>query len=187
LALFARLWIRLAFGSKFGPARASLVALSPLFNFTYLAMLLSMTLIVLGRGWTLTCVSCAAVLVQPLLSWCLVPRLGARLGPGGSGVGAALSVVGMEVFVTTLLLINVGRRAFDRDNLRQIGATLASCAVTVAVHVMTRPLGNGRLPLDAATYLLTAVATGSVQPRALRPLLAQLRGSEDRSARRGSA
>ena len=171
-ALGAKLWIRLVFGAKFAPASMSLFALAPVFNFTYVAMLLSMSLIMLGRGWTLTMISCFGVILHPLLSILLVPYFGHRLGIGGAGVGSALSVLGMEMSVTLLLLLNVGKNAFDRRSIKTIAATLVSCVITVVMHRWAwRLSGDWRLALDALTYVSAAVILGAIDPGQLLGML----------------
>jgi O-antigen/teichoic acid export membrane protein len=130
--------------------------LAPVFLLTYLAMLLSMTLVVLDRGWRLTLVSALGLATNVVLTVVLVP-IGARLlGPGGAGVGDALAVVLMEVIVSSVLLVTIGREAVDRRMLGVLARSAFPIAACIGVHVLARGLGPARLALDVAVYLVVA-------------------------------
>lgn len=167
LGLGAELFVRVAFGAEFAPAALSLRMLVPLFAFTYLAILLSISLVTLGRGWTLTSVSLMGAVLNPVLAFIFVPLFGRLLGPGGAGVGSALGVVGMEVCVTAALMWVIGREVLDRHTLLTIGRSLATCAAVGLLHWALAPLGDLRLLVDAAAYLLLGWLFGALRPREL--------------------
>jgi O-antigen/teichoic acid export membrane protein len=164
LALGAGLWIRLAFGAAYEPAAGSLRTLAPLFVLTYLAILLSMALVVLGRGWTLTVVSLCAVGVSALMALLVVPRFAVWLGPGGAGAGMALASVSKEVFVSSALLAVLGGGFLDRQRRALIGRTALVAIVTTGAHLLLAALGDWRLLIDALVYVAAAVALGVLRP-----------------------
>ena len=166
LALGADLWIRIAFGVAYAPAAGSLRTLAPLFVLTYLAILLSMALVVLGRGWTLTVVSLSAVALSAGVALVLVPFFGNWLGPGGAGAGMALASVSKESFVTTVLLVVLGRGFLDAPRRVLIRRTLLAALLTTGVHVLLGGIGHWRLLIDAAVYTGAAVALGVLRPAA---------------------
>lgn len=176
LALSADVLVPLAFGERFRPAVMSLRALAPVFLFTYVNILLSMGLGVLERGWALTGVSLVGVVVNPLLAWVCVPWVSARLGPGGAGVGTALSVVGMEAVVCALFFWRVGREALDAGTLLHVGKLVLACAATVTLHVALVGIGPWRLVLDALAWGASVVALGALRPRALLALAREVVG-----------
>jgi O-antigen/teichoic acid export membrane protein len=175
MALGADVWIGAVFGPAFAPAAMSLRVLAPMFVFTYLAILLSMSLVVLNRPWTLTLISLTGMLINPLLNLAFIP-LGARLlGEGGGGVGAAAGVVGMEMTVTTILFFTIGRAAFDRRSVTVIGRSLLVCAGVIALHLLLAPLGPWRLVADASAYVVLALAGGAVHLHDVKAVVGHLR------------
>ena len=169
--LGADVWVKVLFGAAFAPAAMSLRAQAPLFILTYLAILLSMTLIIQKRSWSLTMTSLVGVVVNPLLITTLVPVMSRWLGPGGGGVGAALGVVGMEAVVTSLLLYQLGRKAIDRYILVTIGKSFLICGLVTALHIVLRPLGPLRLAADMVVYLALMFAIGVVKVSEVKGLL----------------
>jgi O-antigen/teichoic acid export membrane protein len=165
ISLGADVFIHLAFGPEFAPAAQSLRVLVLLFAFTYLAMLMSMSLVTLNRPWTLTAISLVGVVLNPVLASLFVPLTSRALGPGGAGVGAAIGVVGMEMTVTALLMWTVGRELFDRATVLSIGRSLATCAGVLLVHLALRALGPWRLVLDALAYVGLGTLLGAIRPR----------------------
>ena len=101
-------------------------------------MLLSMTLVVLDRGWRLTLVSALGLATNVVLTIILVPIGAHLLGPGGAGVGDALAVVLMEVLVSTVLLATIGREAVDRRMLGVLARSAFPSAACIGVHVPGR-------------------------------------------------
>jgi O-antigen/teichoic acid export membrane protein len=167
ISLGAEVFIHLAFGAQFAPAALSLRVLVLLFAFTYLAMLMSMSLVTLDRAWTLTTISLVGMVLNPVLASIFVPLTSRALGPGGAGVGAAIGVVGMEMTVTALLMWAVGRELFDRATVLNIGRSLATCAAVVLLHLLLRPLGAWRLLVDAVAYVALGTLLGAIRPREL--------------------
>lgn len=167
MGLGAELLVRLIFGAEFAPAAHSLRMLVPLFAFTYLAMLLSLSLVTLGRAWTLTSISLMGVVLNPLLAFIFVPLFSRTFGPGGAGMGSAVGVVGMEVCVTTVLILSIGRQLLDRQTVLTVGRSLATCALVIVLHQLLRPLGELRLLVDVLAYGLLGWALGAIRPREL--------------------
>jgi O-antigen/teichoic acid export membrane protein len=182
ISLGADLWVRVAFGGKFAEAAASLRLLSLDFSLVYLAMILSTTLIMLGRQWAVTAVSLAAIPIRAAL---IVPFAWAGekwLGPGGAAFGAAATeIAGIGSTVVGSLLL-AGARAFDR---RAVVAIVKSGLIATVVAVLDHfllPLGHLRLVVDMVAYVVLAIATGAVRVREVASLVGTMR-----RARRGDA
>ncbi len=163
LALGADVWIEIVFGGAFGPSTASLRVLSAQFVFTYVAMLLSLTLIVLGRGWSLARISLFGLVLHPVISVFFITIGRARAGAVGAGIGAALGALGMEIAVTVLLFANLGRATFDGQNLRTLWRSLLTCALVAVIFGLAAPLGHLRLVLCALSYPALALALGALR------------------------
>jgi O-antigen/teichoic acid export membrane protein len=170
IALGADLWVRVAFGTKFGPSAVSLRFLAPIFVATYLAMLLSLGLILLERGWRLTTVSLVGLAVQPVLILACVTLL-KNMGPGWSGAGAALGVSMMELLVCVMFVFTLGRQALDRRNVTAIAKAIAVSLAVVVLHLELARLGYFRLIVDMLVYVVLALAVRAVRPSEVRAFI----------------
>ncbi|MFO0756285.1 MAG: flippase [Byssovorax sp.] len=165
--LGADVWIPGLFGASFAPALPSLRILSPIFVFTYLAMLCAMCLLLLDRAWRVTTISLAALAGNPLLNLLLIP-IGMRLwGPGGAGAAAATSLLVTESSVALALTLSVGRDAFDRRSAGALLRAAASCAAVIALDLALRSIGPIRLLVDLIAYVGLLVLLGAVRPAEL--------------------
>ena len=173
MALGADFWVHLAFGESFAPSAPTLQLMAPMFVATYLAMLCSNALILLGRPWLLTIVSVVGLCVGPMLILAMVPLL-SGYGPGGAGMGAALGLVGTESFIAGLLLYFVGKSAFDRRSVSAISKSVLLCVAVSFLHVALAGLGAWRLLIDILVYTAGALATGAVEPSAVREVARML-------------
>lgn len=168
LALGADLIVPFLFGKAFLPATLSLRVIAPVFLFTYVGIVTGQALIGLGRGWLVTGVMLSGLVISPLLNWLLIPRAYALFGPGGAGVGAAASLNLTEAYITVLMTIALGSRAFDRRRLVMLGKMAVACLAVVALHVlMPARLGVVRPIVDALAYAALVVAWGAVDYRTL--------------------
>ena len=158
LNLASDLGVQLLFGDAYAPAGLALRILAPTFVVTYVAIVFAITLLMLERAWTLTGISIAGLAVNLLLNVVLIPRALARFGDGGGGAGCALAMLGTELFVTTVMISVVGRRALDARTVGMIVKSLGACALVVVVDRMCGSLGWARLALDAGVYLFVVVA-----------------------------
>jgi O-antigen/teichoic acid export membrane protein len=167
MALGADVWISLLYGPTFAPAAASLRLLSPLFVFTYVAMLSATSLILTGRAWPPAFVSLGGVALNPLLNWLFVPLAMRWYGVGGAGRGAAAAQLGTELVVTTALTVLVGARAFDRRSVVMIAKTLGLCGAVWLIDalLLERVAPVARVALDLLAYLAGLAATGAVRWR----------------------
>jgi O-antigen/teichoic acid export membrane protein len=168
-------WIRIVFGTAYAPAAMALRALAPSLVLTYLAMLLSMTLIVLERAWTLTIVSSIGLITNVTLTLLLVPACARWIGPGGAGVGDALGVVGMELVVTALLMWQLGRKVLNFDLAIVVFKLAIAAGASCGAHVLLRSLGPARLAIDLVVYLAIAIALGVPKIADARSLVAMVR------------
>lgn len=178
ISLGADLWVRVAFGAKFGEAAMSLRVLSLDFSLVYLAMLLSTLLIVLGRSWTVTLISVGAVPMRALMIVPLVRFCSEWMGPGGGAVGAALTEIVGIASTAALSFWLVGRRSIDRRAAVQILKSFFIAALVSVAHVAMARLGYVRLVLDMLLYVTLAVAlrvVGMKEVRGLWQLIASRR------------
>ena len=163
LGLGADVLIPAVFGRAFGPAAGSLRILAPMFILTYAAMVASTALIRLERGWAVTAISLSGLGANAMLNWFLIPASWDAFGRGGAGVGAAWALVATEAAVTTLMLILLGSRAFDRRSVTTLTKTALACVVVLAVHHSMASLGPARIAADALIYVGLVVALGAVR------------------------
>lgn len=154
--------VELAFGSAYAPAARSLHVLAPTFVLTYATIVGASMLVRLERGWWVTGVSVVGMFIAPTLNLLLVPRFLAAYGPGGAGLGAAVSLVLVETFAATALFYPMGRRAFDQRLLAVIGKTVAVALTIVAIDRMLAPIGAWRLLIDGLLYVVLVLVTGAV-------------------------
>jgi O-antigen/teichoic acid export membrane protein len=173
--LGADLGVRLLFGEAFAPATLALRLLAPIFVVTYVASILSTTLFMLGRTWTIAVISLGGLVVNVTLNLTLVRPALARLGAGGGGAGCVVATLGTELFVTAVMAWFVGRRAFDLRIAVAVGKSLTACALVVGVDRLAAPLGWARLGLDAIVYVTFVVITGTVRPEWVTIVLAAAR------------
>jgi O-antigen/teichoic acid export membrane protein len=166
VSLGADLWVRLAFRAPFDPAASALRFLAMGFILVYLAMMLSMLLVMLGRGWSISMISLGAVAARAILLSLLVNPCARRFGPGGGALGAALSenLTGLGVVAANFMAI--GTRAIDGRVLATGGKSLA---VAIVVMILDRGvlahLGWSRLAIDMTVYVALVFAVGGVKVR----------------------
>ncbi len=159
----ADVWLRLLFGHAFAPAATALRILAASSVVIYVAIVYAMTLIMLGRAWTLTLVSVAALAVNVALNLFLIGRVRAWLGDGGGGVGCAIAALATHVFAASMMIAFVGREAFDARTLRMTLKSLGACAVVVVVDRLLASLGGARITVDLAVYLSLVLGTGALR------------------------
>ncbi|MGI5863127.1 MAG: flippase [Myxococcales bacterium] len=163
MALGADVWIALMFGPEYAPAALDLSILAPVFILTYVATITASSLVLLGRGWTLTLISIVGLIVSVCLNLLLIPLGLKHLGPAGGGAGCAASLILTEATVTGLMLWTIRGRAFDRRSLAMLGKTAGVCAVVVLVDRVFGDLGAMRVAIDAAVYFGLAIAVGALR------------------------
>lgn len=160
----ADLGVRLLFGDAFAPATLALRLLAPTVVVTYVAMILSTTLFMLGRTWTIAAIAFGGLVVNVALNLTLIRPALARLGAGGGGAGCAVATLGTELFGVAVMTWLVGRRAFDLRIATAVGKSLAACALVVSIDHLATPLGWARLGLDAIVYVTFVAVTGVIRP-----------------------
>jgi O-antigen/teichoic acid export membrane protein len=183
LAVGADFWVRLIFGEAFAPAATALRLLAPMFVLTYLAIIGSTALNLLERGWHVTIVSFACLLLNPALDLLLIKPGLRLLGPGGGGAGCALGMLVTEVVATASMLLMLGRGSFDKRSLAAIAKCAVACAAVLALDRSLAWWGPKRLMLDAVLYVAIAVGTGAVRVREMAELVrSALRGRQPAGA-----
>jgi O-antigen/teichoic acid export membrane protein len=165
LALGSDVAVHYALKDAFLPASGSLRFLAPTMVFAYGNVLLWLSLMIMGRSWTITIVSLVGLACLPLFIFIAVPMT-KGLGVGGPGTGTAIALSLRELGVVLTFLAFLGSRALDRRN---VGAILKSFAICVAVsmfHVGTAkyfvswPMQIARVFCDGVLYLVLMLATG---------------------------
>jgi O-antigen/teichoic acid export membrane protein len=163
ISLGATFWIRITTGSKFLAAAPALQQLAPSFVFTYAAVLFATALIIMKRSWSVTLISISRLLLQPLLMWLVIPWAHRKLGPGGAGVGDAFCFTFLELYVSVVFLITLGRRALDKRLVAALAKSLLAYAASWTVDHFAKPLGDARLVLVGLTYAVVVLGTGGVR------------------------
>ena len=171
LALAADVLVDVMFGAAFSPAAASLRVLAPIFVLTYVAMITSLLLTTIGRGWTLTKIALSALVLTPALNVVFIPWGLAKFGPGGAGIGAATAMVLCEFYMACLMAWMVRRYIFDRTGVVNLGKMLAVALFVILLHLMLASLGSWRLLADAVVYVFGVLWWGAVDLRTLFNLL----------------
>lgn len=161
LSVGADVWVTLLFGEAYAPAVWALRVMAPVFVLTYVAMVNSTCLVVLGRAWATTRVAIGTLLLMPLLIAGLAPLFATLMGAGGPGVGAALALLLAECVAMGRLVYALRGRTFDRESLTRIVRIAGICFLVLAVDRTMSDAGPVRLAVDALVYSLLAVATGA--------------------------
>jgi O-antigen/teichoic acid export membrane protein len=168
-SLGAEFWIRLAFRAPFGEATPSLRLLAYGFILIYLAIMLSTLLVIMGRGWSVSMISIAAIPFRPLLVAVLAAPCARWIGPGGAALGASIAEVGTSVGIVAAHFIPLGTRAIDRRLLVVAGKSVAVAAIVILLdrwlHGQMHDLHGrmhdvARLSFDLAAYVALALAFG---------------------------
>jgi O-antigen/teichoic acid export membrane protein len=167
--------VALAFGKAYAPAARGLSVLSLVFVMTYINTMLAMALVITGRGWSVTILSISAVFITAGLMLVLVPAGRHLLGEGGECTGAALSVITSEGVVLLAMLTRFREFPLDLRDLRAIGKSIGLGLVILLIDRALRPIGPGRLVVDAALYVVLAFAIGVVRMGEVRAAIALLR------------
>ncbi len=163
IALGADLSIRVLFGQAYVPAAAGLAIIAPTLLITYVNILCAYVLNVQGRAWAVTRLTLMGISIDAAFNLAFLgPIMRALDRPGAGSVACAVAILTSETVVTAWMLGLVGRRLFDQGSLGRIARTALVALATVGVHVLAAPLGSWRLALDAACYVVLALATGAV-------------------------
>ena len=157
--------VQLAFGTAYAPAATSLQALAPTFVLSYISIVSATVLIQIGRGWAVTQISIAGMVLSGALNAVLIPRAYAAFGRGGAGIGAAAAMVIMELVTAGVMIWILGRRAFDRRGVTVLVKTLLVCLAVGLLDRWLAPLGAWRLLIDGVVYVALVLTTGAVNAR----------------------
>jgi len=165
LSIGAEFWVQLIFGAAFAPAALALRLLAPMFVLTYLAIIGSTALTLLGRGWAITAVSFACLLVNPVVDLALIKPCLSYFGEGGGGAACALGMLATEIVATVSMLALLGRGTYDKRTILAIGKSLLACAAAIGCDRLCAGLGGQRLLFDALAYFAVAIGTGAIRVR----------------------
>jgi O-antigen/teichoic acid export membrane protein len=177
LGIGAEFWTKLIVGQAFSPSALALGIVAVALVMTYVGALGAGFLVVLDRGWALTGIMTAGMLLNVVLNLVLIrPAIALLHRPGAAGVGSAVALLVSETAVGVAMMSAVGRRAWDLRLSTSLAKGLAICAAVIIIDrtVLFR-LGPLRLPVDALLYAAVAAVTGVLR---LRETLALLRREE---------
>jgi O-antigen/teichoic acid export membrane protein len=161
-ALAADFVIRMLFGDRFAPAAGSLRLLAPVILLVYVSILPALVLTRLERGWTVTWVSTAVLVMNLVMNWFAIPYGQRKWGPGGAGVAAAGVWLLCEAFNVAVFFYLVSERFFDRRNLVVFAKTAGACAIVIVVHLMV-PRSLSALLAEAGLYLGLIIGTRALR------------------------
>lgn len=185
LGLGSELWTKIIVGPAFAPSALALSIVAVALVMTYVGALGAGFLVVLDRGWALTGIMTAGMLLNVVLNLALIrPAMALLDRPGSAGVGSAVALLVSEAAVGIAMMTAIGRRAWDLRLAMTLAKALAVCALVVLVdRTFLVRLGNLRLLVDAGLYAAVAAAVGVLR---LRDALALVR-REDPAPGAGAA
>jgi O-antigen/teichoic acid export membrane protein len=163
IGLGADLCVKIAMGRQYAPAAVALQVMAMMTVLTYAAMILSMGLVALGKSWSLSFISVVSILIAPASAFLTVPLLGRWLGTGGQAAGAAVAATLAEIFVVIVSMIRIGWSVIDRRSIRSMAASGAAAIAVILLHRRLAFMGDARLAVDAAAYVVLALALGAVR------------------------
>ena len=175
-------WVRIAFGEKYAPARLGLSILSLVFVMTYMNSMFAMALIILRRGWQVTTISIGAVLLTAIFLLLFVPLTRRLVGVGGECAGAAAAVVASEACVVVAMMSRFRPFPLDSRNIATLAKSVTLGFAILFVDRRLHNLGPVRLVVDAALYAGVALAIGIVRVQDLGRVARLLRMRNARAA-----
>lgn len=154
----ADVWIALLFGEAFTPATLALRILAPIYTWIYVSMISNISLNLNDKAWTATAVSLGGMVVNPVLNFLLIPPI-LRAFPvaGAGGAACAIAQFITEALVAVVMMVIVGRRAFDRRTVVMLGKTLVVCGLVLCIDRLVAWVGPARLLIDAVAYCVLIV------------------------------
>ncbi|MGA2449808.1 MAG: oligosaccharide flippase family protein [Polyangiaceae bacterium] len=165
ISVGSELWIKLAFGIKYAPAAIGLSILSLQFVITYLNIVLSSGLIILGRSWSTTIISLVAILSMTLFMLVFVP-IGRALfgtGTGGECAGAAMAAIANELCVIVAMITRFDVTPIDRRNVAALTKLALLSFMILVLNRLAYRIGFVRIPIDMALYIALMFATRVVR------------------------
>lgn len=166
LALGADIWVRLLFGGAFAPAALALRLLAPMFVLTYATTSMACALIAEDRGWTVTGISLAAMVLNPVLNFALIPVARTMLQrEGAGGVGCAAAMVTSEALVAAAMIAILRSRALDAKSLAALAKLVLACAPAIAIEALLPAPAPVRLAAALAAWLAFALGAGAIEVR----------------------
>jgi len=166
IALGADFWILTFSGPQYHEAIWAMRLLAPIYTFMYISMVSGTALIMEERAWTLTWISAAGMVLNPLLNALFLRPALQWMGPGGGGVGAAVIQLLTEGGVMLIMFAALGKRCFDRRSTGVLFKTGVVCAMVIGLNQGLSAYTTWnvlyRLSVDAAAYFLLAVLLGAV-------------------------
>jgi O-antigen/teichoic acid export membrane protein len=174
--------IKLAFGEKYAPASAGLSILSLVFAVTYVNMIMSSALVVLGKSWPVTIISLCAILSMTGFMVVFVPVGRALFHVGGECAGAALAFISNEACVVVALMSRFKDSPLDARNVKTMAKTAVVAAIVIVSDRLLRPIGVSRLGIDVALYVSLALVLRLVRISDARRVIDLLRSRREEAA-----
>jgi O-antigen/teichoic acid export membrane protein len=157
ISVSSELLIRLVFKPEYAPAATGTSVLSLVFGVTYVNMVLSSALVVLGRGWSVTVTSLLGVLSMTGFMLVFVPIGRYLFGVGGEAAGAAMAYIANEACVVVALTTRFPTSPLDGRNVRVILKTATVAGIVIVSDRFLRRFGLANLAVDAARLVADAV------------------------------
>ncbi len=164
-------------GREFRPSVGSLRLLALVLALTYFITMASVFLQALGRAWVGVRIAVVGVALNATLNLAF-QRSGIRwFGEGGAGVVAGLAAVTNELVVAAVMLLFLGRRAWDDGTFATLARVLAAA---IPVVLLDRVLANYgfswlRLFADVCVYAGNLVLLKAVDLTAVRTQITSFR------------
>jgi O-antigen/teichoic acid export membrane protein len=174
--------IKLAFGDKYAPAAAGLSILSLVFAVTYVNMILSSALVVMGQSWSVTIISLLAILLMTGFMVVFVPVGRALFHVGGECAGAALAFISNESCVVLALMSRFKSSPLDARNVRAMAKTFVVAAIVIVIDRLMRPIGVVRLGVDVVLYVALALLLRLVRVSDARRVIDLIRARREEAA-----
>ena len=163
-AVAAEFVVHLLFGASFAPAASSVRLLCPVILLVYVSILPALVLTQLNRGWTVTWLSTALLVLNFAMNWFAIPYGQRQWGPGGAGTAASLVWLFCEALNVAIFLYLAADCFFDRRTVMVLAKTGIACVVVVLLRA-TLPMSGLTLIVEIAIYLAIVIATGAFDVR----------------------
>ena len=164
-------------GDEFRPSVGSLRLLALVLALTYFITMASVFLQSLGRAWVGVRIALVGVVLNATLNL-IFQRSGVRwFGAGGAGVVAGFAAVANETIVAGVMLIFLGRRAWDDGTFATLARVLAASLPVVLVDRILSNYGFSwlRLFADVCVYAMNLVLLKAVDLQAIRTQITSFR------------
>jgi O-antigen/teichoic acid export membrane protein len=147
--------IRLVYGSGYSKAVPVMVVLGFCVVPMYTGFCLGAILQAMKRPMALTVILLAGIVLNVCLNIVLIPVFSDRYDNGA--LGAAVSLLATEVFITAGMIAVIGKLLLDSSCFRRLPALLIASGFMFAVDRVSASLGLGALAVAGIAFIVAAV------------------------------